>query len=108
MGSGVCVYHKDTYAPLPADRKDKVLEVQCENGSRKMSMATVECEEFVSFKKKMKSTEEEMAQKNSSLSIDKMKEGRFTLIEKLMNILMNEYKLDGEKIKRETDDVIDR
>jgi len=207
--SGVCVYHKDTYAPLPADRKDKVLEVQCENGSNDiygleslyvsfkeeekfnielervtvadekapdpddivkivdvitqksdantvvvfncmmgkgrttegMIMACliqqklrgssgdgqvddekkedqvgtqwpcskeVECEEFVSFKKKMKSTEEEMAQKNSSLSIDKMKEGRFTLIEKLMNILMNEYKLDGEKIKRETDDVIDR
>ena len=56
----------------------------------------------------MKSTEEEMAEQSSSLNIEQLKGGRFTLIEMLMNILTNEYKLDGEKIKTETDDIIDR
>lgn len=67
-----------------------------------------ECEEYESFKKKMKESEEEMAKKGSSLSIETMKAGMFTLIERLMNILKNEYKLDADKIKRETDDIIDR
>jgi len=218
--NGVCVYHKDTYAPLPADRKDKVLETTCDHGAddiygldslyrsfneeeafnielervtvadekapdpvdidkivkvmttksdantvvifncmmgkgrttEGMIMACLvqqkvqrhvqasnedkdadaakeeekeqdskdvhdrwpcskelECEEYASFKKKIEdTTEEEMAKKHSALSVEVMKEGRFTLIEKLVDILTKEYGIDGEQIKRETDDIIDR
>merc|ERR1712087_664806 len=49
-----------------------------------------------------------MVKKNSTLSMETMKAGKFTLVERLMNVLTNEYKLDGKKIKRETDDIIDR
>eukprot|EP00483_Globobulimina_turgida_P006523 UN06533 len=44
----------------------------------------------------------------TQLSEDDMKKGNFDLIIKLVNIFKSEYGLNGDAIKKETDDIIDR
>ena len=73
-------------------------------------------EEEESFNKKLAKKKEEAPDAAASdeekgdgkLSGDDMRKGNFTLIEKLVGILCDEYKLDGKKIKQETDDIINR
>merc|ERR1712228_847972 len=205
--NGTFKYHKDTYAPLPADRKDKILEFECSNGSDDLygleslyqnfrasdnlnielqritvlderapnpqNIVTIvdviskysdnstvivfncmmgkgrtteglimacliqqimrkrddkkneemkveeivhdkwphnvplECEEYVSFLKKMKLKEENDGDENG-LSVAEMKSGNFMLIRNLMGLLMNKYKLNAMQIKKDLDDIIDR
>eukprot|EP01083_Nonionella_stella_P310410 1102701_1 len=71
-----------------------------------------ECEEIVSFDKKLKKNEanavSDEVKRDYELSESEMKKGNFTLIKQLVKILSDEYGLDGATIKAETDDIIDR
>ncbi|ETO31707.1 hypothetical protein RFI_05413 [Reticulomyxa filosa] len=47
-------------------------------------------------------------QSQHSLSEQEMRNGNYTLVKKLLDVLTNKYHLDGHKIKTEVDDIIDR
>eukprot|EP00484_Ammonia_sp_Unknown_P017329 CAMPEP_0197034490 /NCGR_PEP_ID=MMETSP1384-20130603/12596_1 /TAXON_ID=29189 /ORGANISM="Ammonia sp." /LENGTH=494 /DNA_ID=CAMNT_0042464431 /DNA_START=13 /DNA_END=1494 /DNA_ORIENTATION=- len=51
---------------------------------------------------------QETDENKEGLSAEEMKEGNFTLIKKLVDILTDEYGLDGKRIKLDTDDIINR
>eukprot|EP01084_Bolivina_argentea_P237745 399468_1 len=200
--NNIFVYHKDTFAPLPADRQDRTLEFKCNDANDVYSLQSLynsfqqdgynielaritvldekapqpkdivqivdairntddncvvifncmmgkgrttegmimaclvkqilrgdkeqnlqenysdkwphdvpqECEEFVSFQKKImdKDSDEKKSDEYGELGVDDMKKGNYKLIGKLVDLLVNEYGLDGNKIKNETDDIIDK